>query len=234
MDHTEKQPADAQLEEATAREEVLEIDKVQATEVITGLKTVDDASEAEASSVPEGVASKATTNIASEVFGNEDQATSDAIETDMKSNNLNFTLEDCFESSTLNHISPRPSQKSPPKPSIEHTPLHVHNRVQLSKLVMDFSNPTPIIHILENAMNLVDSEHPIGETIDDKKLLIYFYDYEQPPPLNTIFGPLMDVYSGKASSSSSSGSYSDLIVGLNLELVIPTPVFIIPIQVIPL
>ncbi|XP_050895383.1 uncharacterized protein LOC127102002 [Lathyrus oleraceus] len=98
-------------------------------------------------------------NLASEVIGEEEQVSSDAMEIDMKSNNLNFIFKDCFDSSILNHISLTPS----PKPSPKHTPSPVHNRFQLSEPVIDSPNPTPIIHILENGTNLVDSEHPTAK-----------------------------------------------------------------------
>lgn len=123
------------------------------------MKTIDDASKAETSSVPEGVISKVATNPTSKVIG-EEQVALDVVETDMTSNNLNSIFEDCFYSSNLNHISPIPL----PKPSLEHT--------------------------LKNVMNLVYSEHPAGETTDDKKQLTYFSDSEQPLPLNTMLGPL--------------------------------------------
>lgn len=83
-----------------------ETDEVQAVGVIVGLNIVEGAYESEASSVPEGIASKAATNLASEDVGEKEKVTPDAINTDMTCNNFNFILEDCFDSSTLNHISP--------------------------------------------------------------------------------------------------------------------------------
>lgn len=173
-------------------------------------------------------------NLYPKVIGEEDHATPNAMGTGMICNNLKFILEDCFDSSTLNHISPTPSLTPSPKPSPENTPSPVHNKVQLLEHVMDSLNLTPIIQILESVMSLVDYEHPTGETTDDQNQLTYFSDSTQPPPLNTMFGSPIDVSSGKASSSSSSESYFNPFPGLNLKPVILTPIFIKPIQVVPL
>lgn len=89
------------------------------------------------------------------------------METYMPSNNLDSIIDDCFESSTLNHISQTPSPKPSPKPYPEHTLSPDHNRVQLSKPVIDSPNLMPIIQILENTMNPIDIEHPAGEANDD-------------------------------------------------------------------
>lgn len=58
--------------------------------------------------------------------------------------------------------------------------------VQHSEVVMDSPNPTSIIQILENVMNLIDSECHVGETIDDQRQPKYMSDYEQHPLLNTM------------------------------------------------
>lgn len=78
------------------------------------------------------------------------------METDMTGDNLNFIFEDCFDSSTLSHISPTPL----PKPS----PKRNSSFVQQSEPMTDSPNLTPITPILENAINLVDSKHLTGET----------------------------------------------------------------------
>lgn len=101
--------------------------------------------------------------------------------------------------------------------------------VQHSEPMIDSPNPIPIIQILENVMNLVDSEHPIGETNNDQRQLEYIGDSKQPPPLNTMLEPPIDVSTRKDSSTSSLDSDTDLINALGLKLV-----FIKLIQVIPL
>lgn len=68
--------------------------------------------------------------------------------------------------------------------------------------MVEFTNQTLIIQIQENVMNLVDYEHPVVEPTDDQKQKTYFSDSEQPPPLNTMLGPPLEVYSGKAFSGS--------------------------------
>lgn len=88
----------------------------------------------------------------------------------MTSNNLKSIFEDCFDSSNLNHISPIPSPKPSPKPSLKHT----SSPIQQLEPVMNSLNPTHIIQILENDMDLVDFEHPAGETTDDQNLLNKF------------------------------------------------------------
>lgn len=75
----------------------MKIAKVQVIEVIYGLNTV----EVEASGVPDEVVSEAIVE--------ENQATSDALETYIIGINLNSILKDGFNYSTLNHISPTPS-----------------------------------------------------------------------------------------------------------------------------
>lgn len=71
MDQAEKQPAtsDAQLEEVVVEGEVLKTDEVHVAEVISRLKTIEGASEAEASSVLEGVVSEAAINLSFEADG---------------------------------------------------------------------------------------------------------------------------------------------------------------------
>lgn len=102
---------------------------------------------------------------------------------------------------------------------------------------MDSPNLTPIIQILENVVNIVDFEQPIGETTYDQKQLTYFSDSEQPSPLNTMFGnppPPIDVSSGKGSSSSELETEEvDFITSLGLKHVTLSHVFTRPIQVIP-
>lgn len=111
----------------------------------------------------------------------------------MTCNKLNSIYEDYFDSSTLNHISPTPSFKR----SLEHTISPIHNMVPHSKPGMDSPNQTPIIQILKNSMKPIDYEHPTGETTNDQRKLAYIYDFELPPPLNTMFGPPIDVSIGK-------------------------------------
>lgn len=137
LDQDEKQLANPQLKEVVAEGEVLETDEVQAVEVIARLKTVEGASEAEASCVSEEVVSEAATNLIFEVVSENKQATIDAMEIDIKGNNFNSIFEYYFDSSILNHISPTPS----PKPS----PKHTSSPVQQLEHVMDSPNPTPII-----------------------------------------------------------------------------------------
>lgn len=96
--------------------------------------------------------------------------------------------------------------------------------VQHSEAMMDSPNLTPIIKILENDLNPIDYEHPIGETTSDHRQLGYISYFEQHPPLNTIFEPPIDFSNGKASSSSRSDSDFDLIVALGLK-----PIFVKPI-----
>lgn len=81
---------------------------------------------------------------------------------DMKGNNMNSNFEDCFDSYTLNYISPTPS----PNPSLKPSPKHTSSFVQQSKHMVESPNPTPIIQILEKVMNL---ERPAGESTDDQK-----------------------------------------------------------------
>lgn len=142
---------------------------------------------------------KFATNLALKANGEENGATPDVMETDMTCNNHKSIFEDCFDS-TLNHTSPTFSPKPSPKPSPEHT----SSPVQQSKPVVESLNPKLVIHVLENAINLVKSEHPAGELTDDQKHLTYFYDSEQPPPFNTMYVPPITVSSGKASFGSKS------------------------------
>lgn len=125
------------MEQVATAGEVRKTTEVQSNEAIVRLKNVEGAYEAEASGVPKEFVSESATKLASEKV----QATSNVVETNMTGNNLNYIFEDCFDSSTLNHISPTPSLKPYPK----HTPLNVHNSVQQSKPVMDSPNPTLII-----------------------------------------------------------------------------------------
>lgn len=103
----------------------------------------------------------------------------------MIGNNLDYNLEGCFDSSILNHISLTPPSNPSPKPCLKHT----LSLVQQSDLVVESDNPTPILQILEKAMNLDDFEHPAGESIDDQKQLTYFSNSEQPPHLNPMLEP---------------------------------------------
>lgn len=105
------------MEEVVARGEVLETVEVQVVEVIVGLKFVEGPSKVESSCVPEEVISEAATNIVSEVVGEETQVVPNVMETDILSSKLNYVFKDCFDSSTLNHLSPTPS----PKPYTKHT-----------------------------------------------------------------------------------------------------------------
>lgn len=104
--------------------------------------------------------------------------------------------------------------------------------VQLSEPLMDSPNPTPILQILENALNPVDSKHLTGEITDDitgdKRQLGYIFDSKHPPPINIMFGPLIEVSNAKDESSSSSKSDS------NFDDTAFKPPFTKPIQVIPL
>lgn len=117
------------MEEVATIGEILETGEVHAAEAMTKLMTIDGTYEAEASSVPEGFASEVVTNLASKVVGKEEQVTLDAMETDITSNYLKSILEDCPDFFILNHISPTPLSKSPPKPSPEHNPSHVRSKV---------------------------------------------------------------------------------------------------------
>lgn len=81
----------------------------------------------------------------------------------MTSNNLNSAFEDCFDSSTLNHKSPKPS----PNPSLKPYPKHNSSPIHQSKPMVESPNSTDIIQILEKPMNLDDSEHPASESTDD-------------------------------------------------------------------
>lgn len=92
----------------------------------------------------------------------------------MTCNNLNFIFQDYFDASTLKNISLTPL----PKLSLKHTPSTIHRIVQQSEAVMDSPNPTPIIQILENAINPDDYEHPVGEATDDQRKLAYISNYE--------------------------------------------------------
>lgn len=123
LEQVEKHPAtfDAMLEEVIVDRHVLEATKVQAANVITGLKTA----EAEASGVPK--------EVVSEVVIEENQTTSDALEIDMKGINLNSILKDGFDYSTLNHISPTPS----PNPSANPSPKHTSSPVQQSEPMVE-------------------------------------------------------------------------------------------------
>lgn len=61
-------------------------------------------------------------------------------------------------------------------------------------------------------MNLVYYEHPAGETTNDQRQLSYIYDFEQPPPLNTMFETLLDVFSGKVSSDIAQTQFLTLLL----------------------
>lgn len=130
--------------------------------------------DAKTSPIPEEVVPKVASNLASEAFVEKEQAALDAKETDITRNILNYIFEDLFDSSTLNHISPTPS----PKQSLKHTPSPTHNIVQLSEHVMYSPIHTPVLQILDNSLNLVDSKHPTGETTGDRRQLGYISDSE--------------------------------------------------------
>lgn len=119
----------------------METAKVQAAKVVVGLKSAEEASKVEASGVPKYVVSEFSINLASEVVDEEKQAASDVMETDMTNSSLNSIFEDCFDYSTLNHISLTPS----PKPSYKPSPEHISSLVHKSEPVMNSTNLTPII-----------------------------------------------------------------------------------------
>lgn len=200
LDQAEKQPitSDDLLEEVVVEEDILETIEIQVVEVITGLKFVERVLEVEAYVVQEEVLSDAATNFASKATGEENLSTPDAMKIDITGRNIKSSFDDCFDYSTLNHKLPTPS----PNPSNKPSPKHTSSLAHQSEPMMESPNPTPIIQILEKAMNVYDSEHPTGESSVVHKQLTQFPSSGQPTLLNTIHEPHIDVSSGKDSSNS--------------------------------
>lgn len=115
LEHAGKHPQTSKtiMEDDVGTGIVLETAKVQAVEVIGGLKSV----QTEASGIPEEVFSKA--------IEKENLATSEALNTGMTSINLNCILEDDFYYSTLNHKSHTPSLNPSPNQSPKRTSLPI-------------------------------------------------------------------------------------------------------------